>query len=426
MPKYLIVGASAAGIGAVEAIREVDQTGSITIISEEACPQYSRPMIGDFVSGKADFHKMKCRTDEFWKENNVEALTGRKATALNLNEKTVQLESGEKVAYEKMLLATGGKPFVPKMEGSEKDGVFTFTTIADAQRLAAKIDSINAKAAVVIGAGLIGISVTEALMKRGLKVTMVELQEKILSLLLDAKASDLVEGVVKKAGVDIVTGQSVQKILGKLDNDGVVGGVMLTKGDQVPCDLVIVAIGVVPRTELVAGTAVKTNRGIVVDNVMQTNVPDVYASGDVAEAYDFIMNQNRLLPLWPLAVLEGQVAGYNMAGKKTAYMGGTNMSSLKYFDIPIVSIGLANPKEDPALEVLVKNDAERNVYKKLVLKNNVIVGLTLVNCIERAGVLFYLMKNTINVKKFKQKLLSDDFGLATLPVGLQRKMCVVQ
>ena len=159
---------------------------------------------------------------------------------------------------------------------------------------------------------------------------------------------------------------------------------------------------------------------------MQTNVPDVYASGDVAEAYDFIMNQNRLLPLWPLAVLEGQVAGYNMAGKKIMYMGGTNMSSLKYFGIPIVSIGLANPKEDPTLEVLVKNDAEHNVYKKLVLKNNVIVGLTLVNCIERAGVFFYLMKNTINVKKFKQKLLADDFGLATLPVGLQRKMCVVQ
>jgi NAD(P)H-nitrite reductase large subunit len=426
MAKYVIVGASAAGIGAVEAIREVDPVGSIAVISEEPCPQYSRPMISDFVSGKADFHKMKCRTDEFWKENNVEALTGKKATALNLTEKTVSLENGKKVVYEKLLLATGGQPFVPKMEGSDKDGVFTFTTIKDAERLAAKIDSINAKAAVVIGAGLIGISVTEALSKRGLRVTMVELQEKILSLLLDAKASDMVEGVVRKAGINIVTGQSVQKIIGKSGNEGAVGGVILTKGDQVPCDLVIVAIGVVPRTELVAGTAVKTNRGIVVDSMMQTNVPDVYASGDVAEAYDFIMNQNRLLPLWPLAMLEGQVAGYNMAGQKTTYMGGTNMSSLKYFGIPIVSIGLANPKEDPALEVLVKHDAERNVYKKLVLRNNVIVGLTLVNCIERAGVMFYLMKNTVNVKKFKQQLLSDDFGLATLPVRLQRKMCVVQ
>jgi NAD(P)H-nitrite reductase large subunit len=426
MAKYVVVGASAAGIGAVEAIREIDQTGTITMISDETCAHYSRPMISDLVSGKADTEKMKCRSDKFWKENNIEALTGKKATTLNLTEKTVQLDSGEKVAYEKLLIATGGKPFVPKMEGSDKDGVFTFTTIGDAQRLATKIDSINAKAAVVIGAGLIGISVTEALMKRGLKVTMVELQEKILSLLLDAKGSDIVEDVIRKAGVNIITGQSVQKILGKPDNEGAVGGVILTKGDQVPCDLVIVAIGVVPRTELVAGTAVKTNRGIVVDCMMQTNVPDVYASGDVAEAYDFIMNQNRLLPLWPLAVLEGQVAGYNMAGKKTSYTGGTNMSSLKYFGIPIVSIGLANAKEDPALEVLVKQDPEHNVYKKIVLKNNVIVGLTLVNCIEQAGVLFYLIKNAINVKKFKQKLLEDDFSWATLPTGLQRKMRVIQ
>jgi len=426
MAKYVVVGASAAGIGAVEAIREIDQTGTITIISDETCAHYSRPMISDLVSGKADIQKMKCRSDEFWKENNIEAVTGKKATAINLTEKTVQLDSGEKVAYEKLLIATGGKPFVPKMEGSDKDGVFTFTTMADAQRLSAKIDSINAKAAVVIGAGLIGISVTEALMKRGLKVTMVELQEKILSLLLDAKGSDLVEGVIRKAGVNVVTGQSVQKIVGKPDNEGAVGGVILTKGDQLPCDLVIVAIGVVPRTELVAGTAVKINRGIVVDNMMQTTVSDVYASGDVAETYDFIMDQNRLLPLWPLAVLEGQVAGYNMAGKTTAYMGGTNMSSLKYFGIPIVSIGLANSKEEPALEVLIKEDAEQNVYKKLVLKNNVIVGLTLVNSIERAGILFYLMKNAINVKKFKQKLLEDDFSWATLPTGLQRKMSVVQ
>jgi NAD(P)H-nitrite reductase large subunit len=426
MAKYVIVGASAAGIGAVEAIRDVDPVGSIAVISEEPCPQYSRPMISDFVSGKTDFHKMKCRTDDFWKENNVEAFTGKKAVALNLDEKTVQLENGEKIAYEKLLLATGGKPFVPKMEGSDKDGVFTFTTIKDAQLLAAKIDSINAKAAVVIGAGLIGIGVAEALVKRGLKVTMVELQDKILSLLLDAKASDIVEGVVKKAGVNIVTGQSVQKILGRPGNDGVVGGVVLTKGDEVPCDLVVVSIGVVPRTELAVGTAVKISRGIVVDNTMQTNVPDVYASGDVAEAYDFILNQNHLLPLWPLAMLEGQVAGYNMAGQKTTYTGGTNMSSLKYFEIPIVSVGLANPKEDPALEVLVKQEPEHNLYKKLVLRNNVIVGMTLVNCIERAGVLFYLMKNAINVKRFKQQLMSDEFGLAMLPVGLQRKMCVVQ
>jgi NAD(P)H-nitrite reductase large subunit len=115
-----------------------------------------------------------------------------------------------------------------------------------------------------------------------------------------------------------------------------------------------------------------------------------------------------------------------MAGAKTSYEGGTNMSSLKYFGIPIVSIGLANPKDDPTLEVIVKQDTENNVYKKLVLKNNIIVGITLVNCIDRAGILFNLMKSQANVKKFKQDLLRDDFSWAVLPVMLQRKMNVVQ
>jgi len=426
MAKYLIVGASAAGIAAVEAIRKVDPVGTITVITEEACAHYSRPMISDLVSGKADLQKMNCKAEGFWKENNAEARLDKKVVSLNLSDKTVTLEDEEKVGYEKLLLATGGKPFIPKMEGQDKEGVYTFTNISDAQRLAAKIDALNAKSAVVIGAGLIGISVTEALIKRGIKVTVVELQEKILSLLLDAKASDIVEAVIRKAGVDFATGQSVQKIIGKPENDGAVGGVILTKGNQVPCDLVIVAIGVIPRTELVVGTAVKLNRGIVVDNFMQTSVPDVYASGDVAEAYDFILNQNRLLPLWPLAVLEGRVAGCNMSGAKTSYEGGTNMSSLKYFGIPIVSIGLANPKDDPTLEVIVLQDIESNVYKKLVLKNNTIVGITLVNCIDRAGILFNLMKSQVNVKRFKQNLLRDDFGWAVLPVTLQRKMSVVQ
>jgi NAD(P)H-nitrite reductase large subunit len=416
----VVVGASAAGIGAVEAIREVDPVGTITVISEEPCPQYSRPMISDLVSGKASFEKIKCREDKFWENNGVQALTGKTAVSLNLTEKFVALGSGDHVNFEKLLIATGGKPFVPKIEGADKDGVFTFTTLNDAERLAAKLE--KAKTAVVIGAGLIGVSVTEALVKRGLQVTLVELQDKILSLLLDPKGSDIVEDIIKKAGVTVVTGQSVQRITGKPENDRAVGGVILTKGEQMPCDVVIVAIGVIPRTELVTGTEVKTNRGIIVDNLMRTNVPDVYASGDVAEAYDFILNQNRLLPLWPLAVAEGKVAGYNMAGKKTDYTGGTNMSALKYFGIPLISVGIANPKEDGTYEVLVKHDPEKNLYKKLVLKDNVIVGITLVNDIERAGILFHLMKNRVNVKKLKQELLQENFSLATFPLSLRRKL----
>ncbi|MEJ5328449.1 MAG: FAD-dependent oxidoreductase [Candidatus Bathyarchaeia archaeon] len=420
MAKYVIVGASAAGISAVEAIREVDPVGTITVISEEPYAQYSRPMISDLVSGKASFEKMLCRGSQFWEKNSVQALMGQRAIGLNLNEKYVALDNGTRVSFEKLLIATGGKPFMPKIEGSDKDGVFTFTKLSDAEHLAAKI--ANAKSAVVVGGGLIGVSVTEALVNRGLKVTLVELQDKILSLILDVTASAIVADMMERRGVTIVTGHSVHRILGKPEEDQVVGGVVLTNGNKIQCDIVIIAIGVVPRTELVSGTDVKTNRGILVDRFMRTSVPDVYASGDVAEAYDFICGENRLLPLWPLAQLEGRVAGYNMAGKKTEYPGGTAMSALKYFGIPAISIGLVNPKTADNYEILTKYEPAKRVYKKLVLKENVIVGILLLKDIERAGILFNLMKNGVNVKKFKQALLSENFGLAALPSSLRKRL----
>jgi NAD(P)H-nitrite reductase large subunit len=420
MSKYVIVGASAAGIGAVEAIREVDPSGTITVVSEEPCPQYSRPMISDLVSGEADFNRMMCREDDFWEKNNVEALTGRTVTSLALTEGYIVLEKADHVNFEKLLIATGGRPFVPKIEGADKNGVYTFTTVSDAENLAAKIES--SRSAVVIGAGLIGVSVTEALVNRGLKVTMVELKNNILSLILDAKASEIVENTIRKAGVTIVTGQTVQRILGKPEDDHVVGGAVFTNGEQVRCDMVVIAIGVVPRLELVSGTDLKTNRGIIVDKHMHTSVPNVYASGDVAEAYDFLFGENRLLPLWPLAQLEGKVAGYNMAGKKAEYTGGTAMSALKYFGLPVISVGITNPKESDDYEFLVKYEPEKNLYKKIVLKENIIVGVTLVSEIENAGVLFHLMKNGASVKKFKQELISEDFSLATLPRSMRKKL----
>ena len=157
---------------------------------------------------------------------------------------------------------------------------------------------------------------------------------------------------------------------------------------------------------------------------MQTNVPDIYASGDVAEVYDFILGDYRPLPLWPIAHIGGRVAGYNMAGKKTEYLEGTSMSSLKYFGLPIISVGIVNPTEDGTYEILVDYDPSRNLYKKIVLKDNVIVGMIFVNAIEKAGIIFHFMKNHINVKAFKKKLILKSFSLASIPLTLRKEMFV--
>jgi len=423
MSKYVIIGGSAGGIGAVEAIREVDPMGTLTVISEETVPQYSRPMISEYVSREATLDTMKYRGDQFWNKNNVQPLTGRAATKIDFTKKQVELEGGTKIDFEKLLISTGGKPFVPRMKGGEKNGVFTFTELSSAKGLESKLE--HSKSAVVIGGGLIGVSTSEALVKRGITVTLVELKDRILNLILDEKASEIAEKVLTEAGVTVITGQTVQHILGRKDNNGSVGGVVMTDGEEIPCDLVVVAIGVIPRTELVKETDLKLNRGIVVDRFMRTNIPDVYACGDVAEAHDFLLNGNRLLPLWPLAHMDGRVAGYNMAGKKVEYAGGTVMSSLKYFDLPVIAVGNVNPEAISDYEVLVELKPEKTVYKKILLKDGAIVGFIFLGDIEKAGILFHLLKNHVDVSEIKDRLLSEDFGIVTLPEQLRQNLFVV-
>ncbi len=423
MPKYVIIGGSVGGIGAVEAIREVDPVGELTVISEEPFPQYSRPMISEYVSREANLETMKYRGDQFWKRNNVQILTGRTAVKIDFTKKQVEVDGGDKIDFEKLLIATGGRPFIPRMEGGDKDGVFTFTELSSVESIESKLE--KCESAVVIGGGLIGVSATEALVKRGIKVTLVELKDKILNLILDPRASEIAERVLREAGVTIITGQTVQQIIGRKDDEMAVGGVIMTDSTKISCDIVVVAIGVIPRTELVKETDVKINRGILVDKFMGTNIPDVYACGDVAEAHDFLLNRNRLLPLWPLAHLGGRVAGYNMAGKKVEYFGGTVMSALKYFDLPIISVGMMNQEYSGDYEVLVEHPHKKTLYKKIVLKKDVIVGFIFLGDIEKSGIFFQLMKNRVNVGEIKDKLLSEDFGLLTLSPSIRKEIFVV-
>ena len=423
MTKYVIIGGSAGAVGAVEAIREVDPAGDITVISEEPNYSYSRPMISDYLSGEANQEKMAFPTEDFWNKNKVQTLLLMKAVKLDLSQKTVELENAEKINFDKLLIATGGKPFIPKMEGTTKKGVYNFTTILDTQQIDEAITINNAQKAIVIGGGLIGISAAEALVKRGLKVTVIELKNWILNLVLDKEAAKIIETGMQKEGVSIETGRTVQRILGRKDEDDAVGGVILDDGTRMECDMVVVAVGVIPRTELAAQTDLKLNRGILVDRYMQTSVPNVYACGDVAEAYDFINKTNRVLALWPVARIGGRIAGYNMAGQKCEYPGATAMSAFNYFGVPIISVGLTTLDEGTeGFETLILHNKEKNVYRKIVLKDETIVGMTLVGDVESAGTIFNLMKNRINVERFKQRLIADDYSLASLPEALRKQI----
>ena len=414
--EYLIIGNSAGGIGAAEAIREMDEKNCLTIVSDELYPAYSRPLISEYLAGERTVDKMLLRPADFYEQNNIELLMSKRVVNLELNHRLVQLESGEQIAWERLLLATGGIPIVPEMKGRSKKGVFTFLALEDAMAIADFIESVgNVRRAVVIGGGLIGISATEALMKLGIDVTIVEMKDRVLNTILDEEASSIAEESLKREGIRIVTNHVVAEIVGKSLTEGVV----LDDGERIACDLVVMAIGVLPRTELVLNTEIKMNRGIIVDRYMATNYPGVYSCGDVAEAYDFVYGANRLVPIWPNAYVGGRVAGFNMAGIKTEYPGGTAMNSLNYFGMDIVTAGVVIPQNDSNCEVISRRD--NGVYQKIVLTGDLVTGMVFVRDIEKSGMIFGLMRDRVNVSSFKQQLLSDDFGLVYFPKELRQE-----
>jgi NAD(P)H-nitrite reductase large subunit len=409
--KYLIMGNSAGGIGAAEAIREVDRAGAITIISDEPYPAYSRPLISEYLANPCSLNRLLFRPPDFYERNGIKTLFGERVVQVNPDEHTVRLEGGRTLGWQKLLLATGGSPMVPGIEGVGLRGVFTFNKLDDARAIDDFLKRYRRKiSAVVIGGGLIGVSVTEALVERGVGVTIVEMKERILNTILDEEASTLEAEALTQAGVRIITGHTVNGIASYLP--GKATGVSLDDSRPIPCELVIIAIGVQPCLGLASGGGIKTNRGIVVDRHMATSSDGVYACGDVAEAYDFVLGENRLTPVWPNACMGGRVAGLNMAGIPAEYQGGTSMNAMKYFGVNMVSAGTVNPP-DNSYEIV--SERHNGIFKKVIIKDGRVVGLVFAGDIEKSGIVYNLMKDRVDVSSFKEALVADDFGLASLP-----------
>ena len=419
--KYLIIGNSAGGIGAVEAIREVDGKGAITIISDEPYYAYSRPLISDYLASHYPLEKMLYRQPEFYENNNIRTLLGEKVVSVDYKKHSVALESGRTVAWEKLLLATGGTPIFPAMEGNDLKGVFTFNRLDDAKAIDGYLEGLGSRVrAVVIGGGLIGVSITEALVKRDVRVTIVEMKDRILNTILDEEASAMEADALAAAGVVMITDHTAGRINGFAS--GEVRGVTLDDGKLLPCELVIVAIGVQPRLDAVSGSGIEINRGIVVDRTMASSVPGVYASGDVSEAYDFVYGINRPTPIWPNAYNGGRIAGLNMAGVLTEYDGGTAMNALKYFGVNILSAGMVTPPDASYESFSQRHD---DVYKRVILKDGLVVGMVYAGDIEKAGIVYNLMKDKVDVGGFKEALVADDFSLASLPEDIWREKLAI-
>ncbi len=412
--RFLIIGNSAGGISAAETIRRLDKTSQITIIGDEPYPAYSRPLIAEHIFENRPLEKMLFRSDGFYRYHDIETILGRRVTTIDVQNRTVGLDDGEKLQWEKLLLATGGTPLIPPLEGVGHEHVYTFTKLDDAKKIAARIQP--EQRVVVIGGGLIGLSAADALTRCGVHVTIVEMKNYLLNTLLDETAAEIVMKALTAKGVHVITGDTVTKIV-RNPGDHRIQTITLSSGQSIEAKTVILAAGIKPDIELAFTAGIKVNRGIVVDPHMQTSVADIYACGDAAEAYDAVYEEPRVTPIWPNAVVGGSVAGANMAGHKTVYRGNTAMNSMKYFGLSIVSAGMVIPPDD-SYEIVMKHDDEN--YKKVILKSGLIKGLIFTGNIESSGIIHGLMRDRIDVGAFKEKLVADDFSFLMLPEEIWR------
>lgn len=406
--KYVVVGNSAAGIGTVEGIRKVDPEGSITLISDEPYHSYSRPLISYYLAGKVEAEKMYYREQDFYEKMKVNTRLGEKVISVLPGEKAVVLSSGEKIGYDRLMLATGGKPIVPDIPGSDLEGVFTFLKWDDVKEIEQYLDKEDT--VVIIGAGLIGLKAAEAITGFKAKVKVVELANRVLSAILDEDAAAMVQKKLEDKGIEFYLNNTVKEIKG----NGKVTEVKLQDGTRLDCDAVIIAIGVAPNKDLAVQAGLEINRGIIVDEYLRTSNPDIYAAGDVSEGYDTLYKERRVLPILPNAYKQGFTAGKNMAGREEKYRGGFAMNAIGFFGLPMITAGIIKPQGSEFSE-MVEANPEKCTYRKVVLRDNRLVGFITLNDVDRVGILTGLMEKEVNVEPFKDKLLRKDFGYVHLP-----------
>src|SRR5438876_6417298 len=401
MTEYVILGNSAAGLTAIDAIRERDRTGPITLISKEPDPAYSRVALPYILSKEKNIRQITLQEPEYFKANNVETIIGTGASGLDPANKTVRLEDGRDFTYDKLLIATGSTSRVPPVLGIDQADVCYHWTLADTRKLEEQM--ANARTCFVIGAGFISLLTVSALIKAApLKDTVVEIAEQVMPQLLDETGAKALERGMREKGIEVMLGGSVSAIE-RRNGDGY--GITLGSGKTFSADMIVCGTGVRPNVDFLSGSEVKLANGVVTNDRQETSVPDVYAAGDCAETHDFLSGERVVHAIWPTAIDQGRVAGANMAGDAHTYPGSLSWNVTELFGLASASVG--EFRDRPGLEPIVFHNPAANIYRKLLLDGTRIVGAVVIGRAEHIqdlGVVQAMIRRKTDISKWKHML----------------------
>ncbi len=382
----MIIGNSAAGLSAMEALRKRDRDSRVTLIDQEPYPAYSRVITPYFIMGGVkEESRLFLRDFKYYKTLEVKTRFGVKVLGVDTERREVLLDNGKKESFDLLLIATGSSPIRPKVQGAKIEDIGVLRSLDDARRL--KELKPKVERVLFMGGGLVSLQTLQALYRRGGEYTLIIKSDRLLSQTLDREGSETVEKHLEKMNVKILKERDLVQLKRK---NGVLVGT-LDHGEEVKVDFVFAGKGVRPNIDFLKGSGIKTKRGIWVDARMETNVEGIFAAGDVAEAPDFFSGEKVNYGLWPSAVEQGEIAGKNMAGLKEVYSGNLKMNVTRVFAMPVVSIGEVG--SDRVAETLIKKDEKREIYRKLCLdEKGVLIGAILINQMDDLGILQGLIR----------------------------------
>ncbi len=387
---YVIIGNSAAAVGTIEGIRQIDKAGKITVISDEKYHTYSRPLISYWLMGKVTDKNIYYRAPDFYEKNGVETILDSRAAKIDTAAKTVALADGNTVPYDKLMVAAGSKPFVPPMNGMDKiASCHTFMSYDSVKAIRSEIK--EGARVLIIGAGLIGLKAAEALNEYKADITVVDMADRILPSILDVRAGSIMQRYIESKGIKFILGTSVDEFSERYAK--------LKNGDTVDFDMVIIAVGVRPNTGLVSEAGGRVERGIICDLTQKTTLEDVYAAGDCTVSHDASSDTDKILALLPNAYMQGEVAGRNMAGAETMYLNAIPMNAIGFFGLHIITAGSYDGEE-----YIEENG---NIYKKLVFKDGLLKGYILMGDVKRAGIYTSMIKERIDLGSVDIEMLKN-------------------
>ena len=394
--RYVVVGASAAGITGAKTLREIDKEAEIIIVSKDE-HIISRCMLHHYIKGERTVEQLNFANPENVIEAyNLKWMKGIEVIGIDPKEKVLSLSNGETLSYDKVLIATGASSFVPPVENlREANHVVGLRNLEDAIEIREKASHV--KNVVVLGAGLVGIDAVTGLLDYDVHVTLVEMGKRILPIQLDEYTAGVYQKRFEENGVDIKLGVSAQKVI--MDEHKNPTGLQLNTGEVIPCELIIVATGVRANVKFLEGSGIETDRfGLIISPQGLTNTRDVYGAGDVT-------GRN---PIWPNAVKEGMVAANNMMGIEI-YMTDffSSKNTMNFLGLPTISLGIPIKPDDTYKEEIEQQGRD---YKKIIHKNGKIYGAIIQGDLSYVGVLTQLVKFKIDVGRIRKPIFKLDYG----------------